>query len=434
MTYLELPKNKVKTGKDKKEIKQEKKRNFQPEQENKKNNKYLEKIYEPNLRNLLTGCYQCGCCSGICQLSKVQQFAPSKFIYQILVGYEEKVLKSGILWQCLTCNSCLQNCPEDINFAEIIRNARYKMRKVYNQNPSIYIAHDGIYLTISEIMSKPFIYPERSLEWIPKGVKVSDKGKYLYYVGCLPFFKFEFNSLDSIAASSLNIIYKIEKEPIVVLKEETCCGHDLYWGQGKFKTFIKLAKKNKELFEKTGVSVIITACAECYRTLKIDYPKLFDNFNDRFEVKHIIEYIYDNWKKNKIEFIKPDENNEQVDFTYHDPCRLSRFLPKENNILNQIREIFDHLKSIGYYFEDMEYNKENSLCCGVSCWMNCNEGSKALTYNRLLQAKSIGNMLVTSCPKCIIHFSCTQNDYEDISSIKILDVSEFLVDLIKIIN
>ena len=297
MAYLELPKRKKKIKKPKEEFKKD----LKTEQYNDDIQLYVDKIYEPNLKNLLGGGYQCGCCSGVCQLSKVQRFAPSKIIYQILVGYEEKVLDSGILWNCLTCNSCLQNCPEDVNFAEIVRNARYKMRKLYNQNPSIHIAHDGIYLTISEIMCKPFISPERSLEWIPKNIKYSEKGNYLYYLGCLPFFKFEFNSLDSIAISSLKIISKIEKDPIVILKEETCCGHDLYWGQGKFKTFIRLAKKNKKLFEKAGVNVIITACAECYRTLKIDYPKLFDDYDNKFEVKHIIEYIYDNWKKNKRE-------------------------------------------------------------------------------------------------------------------------------------
>ncbi|MHA1499794.1 MAG: (Fe-S)-binding protein, partial [Promethearchaeota archaeon] len=209
---------------------------------------------------------------------------------------------------------------------------RYKMRHSYNQNMDESIAHKGIYTTISEIMSRPYINPDRSLEWIPKGCKTSEKGNTLYFVGCLPFFNYEFDNLDLIAKSTLQILYKVEKEPIVVFKDEICCGHDIYWGQGKLKTFIKLAIKNIEMFEKAGISTIVTACAECYRTFKIDYQKIFEDFNERFEVKHIIEYIYEMWKEGKIEFINTSQLEEQISFTYHDPCRLSRFLPKENNI------------------------------------------------------------------------------------------------------
>ena len=40
----------------------------------------------------------------------------------------------------------------------------------------------------------------------------------------------------------------------------------------------------------------------------------------------------------------------------------------------------------------------------------------------------------TSCPKCKMHLSCLQEDYEDISSIEIVDFSEFLVNLITIVD
>jgi len=312
--------------------------------------------------------------------------------------------------------------------------ARYKMRHSYNQNIDESIAHKGIYTTISEIMSRPYINPDRSLEWIPKGCKTSEKGNILYYVGCLPYFNYEFDNLDSIAKSTLQILCKVEKEPIVVFKDEICCGHDIYWGQGKLKTFIKLAKKNIEMFEKAGVSTIVTACAECYRTFKIDYQKIFEDFKEKFEVKHIIEYIYEMWKESRIEFINTSQLEEQISFTYHDPCRLSRFLPKENNITESVREIFKEFKKLGYNFNEMEHNKSNSLCCGVNSWMNCNEKSKALRYKRMLEAKAAGTIMVTSCPKCNIHLSCLQNDIEEISSIEILDFSEFLINHIKVID
>ncbi|MFX1378902.1 MAG: (Fe-S)-binding protein [Promethearchaeota archaeon] len=394
----------------------------------------IRKIYKSDLRNLLKKCYQCARCSGVCQISKVQKFTPSRIIQMILEGFEDDIIKSGVLWDCLMCNSCLQMCPKDINFADIVRIARYKMRMLDIQNLDRSIAHKGIYTMMSELMSQNNIKIERPLDWVLKGCKISERGNILYYVGCLPFFGFEFENSTSIAESTLKLIYKLEKEPIVVLKEETCCGHDLYWGQAKFEAFIDLAKKNVNKFEKAGVSTIITACAECYRTFKIDYPNLFEDFNDKFEVKHIIEYIFDNWKQGKVQFKKPNESNEAIHFTYHDPCRLSRYLPKENNIIEEVRELFYHLETIGYVFKEMEHNKKNSYCCGVNSWMNCNERSKALRYKRLSEAKAVGTKLITSCPKCRMHLNCLKKDYDEFASMEIIDFSDFLCDITDIIN
>jgi len=382
----------------------------------------------------LKRCYQCGRCSGVCQLSKVQKYPPSKIIQLILEGFEEKVLNSGVLWDCLTCNQCLKDCPEKINFADIVRIARYKMRHEANQNPEELIAHKGIYTTIAEIMSRPYIEPKRSLKWVPKGCKITNKGDILYYVGCLPFYEYEFEDPLSIAQNALKIICQIEKNPIAVLEEEICCGHDIYWGQGKLKTFINLAQKNIEKFEKTGATTIITACAECYRTFKIDYAKIFQNMSSKFEIKHLIEYVYDKWKQNEIRFKKPPKTDKVLEFTYHDPCRTSRFLPEEINLMGKVREIFAALSKLGYTFTEMKHNKSNSLCCGVNSWMNCNEKSKALRYKRMLEAKTAAPILVTSCPKCEIHFECLQNDFEDIAEIQILDFSEFISDKIELTN
>jgi len=393
-----------------------------------------ESIFETNLRTLLKACYQCGRCSGVCQLSKVQKYPPSRIIQLILEGFEDKVFNDEILWDCLTCNACLQNCPQEINFAEIVKIARYKMRKEVKQNPEKYIAHKGIYTSISELMATPNLNPERDLSWVPKECKISDKGQIMYYVGCIPFFKFEFQGLDSIAISTLKIICKIENDPIVVLKDEICCGHDIYWGQGKLDEFLELGKRNIAKFENAGINTIITACAECYRTLKIDYVQVFEGFSKKYEVKHLIEYIYDNWKKNKIVFRKPIKKEQNIKFTYHDPCRLSRFLSKDNKIIDKTREIFKEFKNLGYEFKEMVHNKTNSLCCGVSSWMNCNEKSKALRYKRMLEAKKAGDILVTSCPKCNIHLTCVTNDFEELKAIEIIDFSQFIVDHIEIVE
>ncbi|MHA1257133.1 MAG: 4Fe-4S dicluster domain-containing protein, partial [Promethearchaeota archaeon] len=69
----------------------------------------LNETHEIDLYDLLKKCYQCARCSGVCQVSKVQKFTPSRIIQMILEGFGEEIIESGILWDCITCNSCLQN-------------------------------------------------------------------------------------------------------------------------------------------------------------------------------------------------------------------------------------------------------------------------------------------------------------------------------------
>ena len=86
----------------------------------------------------------------------------------------------------------------------------------------------------------------------------------------------------------------------VLIENIKCCGHDALW-KGHFKTFKKLAEHNVKEINKLGVETIITTCAECYRTLKVDYPKHVENAN--FNVIHLSELISDKIKNNKV-FIK----------------------------------------------------------------------------------------------------------------------------------
>jgi Fe-S oxidoreductase len=58
----------------------------------------------------------------------------------------------------------------------------------------------------------------------------------------------------------------------------------------------------------------------------------------------------------------------------------------------------------------MERSRENSLCCGVSAWLNCGKLSKQIQLDRLKEAKATGaEWLITACPKCQIHLKCAMD-------------------------
>ena len=162
---------------------------------------------------------------------------------------------------------------------------------------------------------------------------------------------------------------------------------------GDVEGFKALAEHNAAMIKKAGVKKIVFSCAECYRTFKEDYPKYVEL---DCELQHISELLSDRMDKDGLSL---REVKKKV--TYHDPCRLGRHL----GVYEAPRDV---LKAIpGMELVEMSRNREESLCCGTSAFTNCDVYSKQIRVERLLEAKSTGaEVLITSCPKCQIHFKC----------------------------
>ena len=206
----------------------------------------------------------------------------------------------------------------------------------------------------------------------------------------------------------------------VVLPEEKCCGHDSIW-RGDVETFKKLAKYNVQLFKDAGVKTIVFSCPEGYYTWKNDYAKMSKtsgDFDFDFEVFHISEYILKEGLLDSITF----PNLDKIKITFHDPCRLGRL----SNIYDAPREV---LKMIPFVeLVEMENNREDSGCCGVSAYIACNEQSKLLQERRIMEAIDTGaEYLITACPKCIAHLNCYLNEHKELKyKIKVVDLISFI--------
>jgi Fe-S oxidoreductase len=76
----------------------------------------------------------------------------------------------------------------------------------------------------------------------------------------------------------------------------------------------------------------------------------------------------------------------------------------------------------------MENIKENALCCGVNAYISCNEYSKTLQRDRILEAIETGaDYLLVSCPKCLAHFNCYLDEHPELKEkIKVVDLTAFL--------
>jgi Fe-S oxidoreductase len=190
----------------------------------------------------------------------------------------------------------------------------------------------------------------------------------------------------------LKILNKLGIEP-VVSDEERCCGHDMLWS-GNIDLFKELAASNIELIKRRGCKKVIFGCPEGYVTFKTYYPLYFGDLD--FEVVHFYELVGKQFKEGAFQ-LAPVEHT----VTYHDPCRLGRMA----GIYEVPREIVSHIP--GMKLVEMERNRENATCCGISCWANCSSYSKQIQMDRLEEAKATGaDTLITACPKCNIHFAC----------------------------
>jgi Fe-S oxidoreductase len=62
-------------------------------------------------------------------------------------------------------------------------------------------------------------------------------------------------------------------------------------------------------------------------------------------------------------------------------------------------------------FLEMENSGKGALCCGNCGFINCDAYSKQIQVKRLQEAKATGaDLLITACPKCMIHLTCTIRD------------------------
>ncbi len=361
-------------------------------------------------------CLECGKCTGTCPVAvNSNSFSPRRITAHAFNNSHPATYLEDNIYACLTCQQCDEICPSDIKIIDLVRILRQQMEPEKRKESC---SHGGILESICQIMTAPSLNQNRT-SWINGELKTSKDSDWLYFVGCLPYFDTLFSDLEvdtlNIAKSSLKILNHFDIKP-QVLENEKCCGHDMYWN-GDMKTFELLAKSNLDQFEKSGVKNILTSCPECYRTLKLEYPKIFGK--QKYSVYHISEFLDEKtWSGN-------DTKSEIKIGTFHDPCRLGRHMgvyDAPRNVLNR----FENLNMV-----EMRHNRKRATCCGVSGWKNCSQVSKNIQKKRLREAAATGaDTMITSCAKCKIHFTCAMKDEALNSevSIRIKDLAEVVAE------
>lgn len=297
----------------------------------------------------------------------------------------EVVLDSEAVWACTTCRACMEMCPVYIEQMEIIGEIRRGIVESGEAPPDI-----RDFLTNVQKQKNPWGEAKfKRDQWIKKSdvevytVKDNPEFEWLWFVGCG-------HSFDSrnvqVSRKLARILNDIGVNYAVLGREEGCCGNDVR-RVGEEGLFQLLKEENIKTFEKYGVARIVTASPHCYNTFKNEY--------EGYEVKFILEIIYEAIKSGKLQLKNPV--NKKV--TFHDPCYLGRY----NGMYELPREI---LKAIpGIELVEMPRNRNRSFCCGGGGGNLVREypGEDRPNNIRAREAAETGaEVLAVACPFCMI--------------------------------
>lgn len=365
-------------------------------------------------------CLDCGKCTGACPVAETgKAFSPRLAAGKVIDKGDNDPYVQEFIWACLTCGRCDDRCPSGVKFSHFVRLLRN--RWVDSGKAGIY-SHGGAMFSLMRMMSSTGITQNRK-SFLPVEIKTQSRGKTLYFVGCLPYFDVFFKNLDlntvRTAIDSLKILNRCDIEP-VVLDNERCCGHDLFWA-GDQRGFARLAKESYKEIKDHGVEEVITSCPECFYTLNEIFPQVVNNFD--LKITHIYELIEERLNKRTDDFsLKPLP----LQAVFNDSCRLSYY----DDLSQTLRKISRQIPELD--IRETPDSKIGDICCGNSAWVGCGGHSKVIQTKRLKETLATGShLLVTSCPKCLIHLQCTVKDFYNDKRLKIKDVVSLFADALE---
>jgi Fe-S oxidoreductase len=374
-------------------------------------------------------CTECGRCQDVCPAYATGKALSPKLL---IMGIRDQLFADGpaalaggelaalvpnavtddVVWDCVTCGACVQECPVSIEHVDHIVDLRRHLVMVESRLP----AETETMLRDVERGSNPWGKPQTErASWAEGlGVRVLEPGdpapEVLYWVGCAAAFD---ERARTAAISTTKLLLAAGLDVAILGPRESCTG-DPARRAGNEYVFQAFAQANVSTLDEAGVTKIVASCPHCFNTLANEYP----DFGGRYEVMHHSELLAELVRDGRLSPVAGDAT-----ITYHDSCYLAR----HNDVLEAPREL---VARIGKPLE-MARSGKRTFCCGAGgahMWME--ERGSQINEERVREAAATGaDTLAVACPFCTVMLD--DGVRQTGGEMRVADVSTLLVEALE---
>ncbi|WP_096284146.1 heterodisulfide reductase-related iron-sulfur binding cluster [Mycobacterium ahvazicum] len=346
-----------------------------------------------------------------------------------LVGTAEQggVIDPDVLWSCVSCGACVEQCPVDIEHVDHIIDMRRYQVMMESEFPS------ELSVLFKNLETKGNPWGQNAgdrTNWIDEvdfdvpvygeDVESFDGYEYLFWVGCAGAYDDKAKKTTKAVAELL----AIAGVKFMVLGTGESCNGDSARRSGNEFLFQQLAAQAVETLDGVfeGVETvdrkIVVTCPHCFNTIGREYRQLGANYS----VLHHTQLLNRLVRDKKLVPVTPVSQ----DITYHDPCYLGR----HNKVYEAPRELIGFA---GANLTEMPRNSDRSFCCGAGgarMWMEEHIG-KRINHERVDEALATNAATIaTGCPFCRVMVTDGVNDRQEEagrSGVEVLDVAQILL-------
>ncbi len=340
------------------------------------------------------------------------------------------VIDPDVLWSCVTCGACVEQCPVDIEHVDHIIDMRRYQVLIESSFPS---ELNGLFKQMENKGNPWGMNAKARMDWakdldfpvkvVGEDVESLDEVDWLFWVGCAGAYE---DRAKKTTAAVAELLDTAGVDFAVLGNGETCTGDSARRAGNEF-LFQQLAMQNSEVLTEAKAKKVVATCAHCFNTLKNEYSQ----FGVELEVVHHTQLLNRLVREGKLTPISQNGGPKRT-LTYHDPCYVGR----HNQVYEPPRELLDVIP--GTDFKEMERNSERSFCCGAGgarMWMEETIGER-INLNRTTEAVGTGaDQIAVGCPFCRVMLSdgltALQDKGEAREEVQVLDVAQMLLAAVK---